>query len=305
MPDIRTAVPSDAAAIAALSAQLGYPVDAATVTSGLATMAASSNNQVFVAVTAEGQVIGWAQVVVALRLASGSFAELGGLVVAKTHRRRGVGRALTERAEQWVQARGLGRLRVRTRQERADAQSFYETCGYERVKMQQVFDKSLAPLGIKSRIRRGSEKPDRRRREVHFANLEKMYLSAPCNEYYDPSIKIAEGTAEIAIPVREEFFHAAGAVHGSVYFKALDDAAFFAVNSVVQDVFVLTTNLNTYLSRPICEGLMLARGRLVSHSGKQFLAESALVDAKGREIGRAHGTFVRSRIKLSAKLGYG
>jgi acyl-coenzyme A thioesterase PaaI-like protein len=34
--------------------------------------------------------------------------------------------------------------------------------------------------------------------------------------------------------------HSIHAVHGSVYFKALDDAAFFAVNSLVEDVFVLT-----------------------------------------------------------------
>jgi hypothetical protein len=35
--------------------------------------------------------------------------------------------------------------------------------------------------------------------------------------------------------VRPDFFHAAHAVHGSVYFKALDDAAFFAVASLVQE----------------------------------------------------------------------
>jgi uncharacterized protein (TIGR00369 family) len=163
----------------------------------------------------------------------------------------------------------------------------------------------LAPHGMQSRIQRGIAERNQRLQEAHFEKLEKMYLAAPCNDYYEPGIKIAEGTAEIVIPVREEFFHAAGAVHGSVYFKALDDAAFFAVNSVVQDVFVLTTNLNTYLSRPISAGLMVARGRLVSHSGKQFLAESVLTSAEGKEIGRAHGTFVRSKMKLSADLGYG
>lgn len=305
MPDIRTALPSDAAAIAEFSTQLGYPVDVVRVTSDLAAMVDSCDHQVFVAVTAEGQVIGWVHVFVSLRLASGSFAELGGLVVAESHRRQGVGRALTERAEQWAQTNGLGRLRVRTRQERADAHRFYEMCSYEKVKSQVVLDKALAPLRMNNRIQRESERHDRRLLAAHFAKLEKMYLSAPCNVYYDPGIKVAEGTAEIVIPVREEFFHAAGAVHGSVYFKALDDAAFFAVNSVVQDVFVLTTNLNTFLSRPISEGLMVARGRLVNHAGKRFLAESILVDAKGKEIGRAHGTFVRSRIKLSADLGYG
>jgi hypothetical protein len=56
-------------------------------------------------------------------------------------------------------------------------------------------------------------------------------------------MKIRKGVAEVIIQVRPDFFHAAGAVRGSVYFKAMDDAAFFAVNSLVKDVFVLTVAL--------------------------------------------------------------
>ena len=71
-----------------------------------------------------------------------------------------------------------------------------------------------------------------------------MYLSAPINKYYSPSIDISEGQALIGISVRDDFFHAADAIHGSIYFKALDDAAYFAVKSVVQDYFVLTVSFN-------------------------------------------------------------
>ncbi len=46
----------------------------------------------------------------------------------------------------------------------------------------------------------------------------------------------------------------------SVYFKALDDAAFFAANSVVEDVFVLTTNFNIQLLRTVTEGTLIATG---------------------------------------------
>jgi len=62
-----------------------------------------------------------------------------------------------------------------------------------------------------------------------------MYLAAPCNQYSRPKIDIADGTAEIRIAVRPDFFHAARAVHGSVYFKTLDDATFFAASSLVDD----------------------------------------------------------------------
>jgi acyl-coenzyme A thioesterase PaaI-like protein len=90
----------------------------------------------------------------------------------------------------------------------------------------------------------------------HFRRLERMYASAPINAYFAPHLTVSEGRAEVSIPVRPEFFHAAHAVHGSVYFKALDDAAFFAVNSLVNDVFVLTVTYNVYLTRPVTSGVM-------------------------------------------------
>ncbi len=138
----------------------------------------------------------------------------------------------------------------------------------------------------------------------HFRRLERMYLAAPTNEYYRPALHIEEGRAEIIIAVKPEFFHAAGAVHGSVYFKALDDAAFIAVNSLVDDVFVLTVSFNVYLTRPISEGEMRATGKVVSRSKRLFIAEAELVDGRGRQIGRGSGSFMRSSISLCPAVGY-
>ena len=84
-----------------------------------------------------------------------------------------------------------------------------------------------------------------------------------------------------------------------MYFLALDNAAFFAVNSLVEDVFVLTTSFTTYLSRPVSEGVIKAYGKVVNISGSQFMAESVLYDSEGKEIGRGNGIFVRSRIPLN------
>lgn len=138
----------------------------------------------------------------------------------------------------------------------------------------------------------------------HFRKLERMYLSAPINEYYKPVLSISEGQSQLVIPVRPCFFHAAGAVHGSVYFKALDDSAFFAVNSLVEDVFVLTVSFNVYLTRPVSEGVLEATGRVVSRSRRLFVAESVLVGSDGREIGRGSGSFMPSTIALTPDVGY-
>ena len=140
--------------------------------------------------------------------------------------------------------------------------------------------------------------------EDHYGKLEHLYLSAPVNAYYAPSIRVSEGRAEVAIPVRRDLHHAAHAVHGVAYFKVLDDAAVFAANSLVEDVFVLTVPFNVYFTRPVTEGEMRATGRVVHQSRRLLIAESNVVDSVGREIGRGSGAFMPSRIPLGPDVGY-
>lgn len=62
-------------------------------------------------------------------------------------------------------------------------------------------------------------------------------------------------------------------------FFALDNAAFFAVNSLVEDVFVLTISFTTYITRPVSEGVVKAIGKVVYRNRSQFIAESILYDS--------------------------
>jgi uncharacterized protein (TIGR00369 family) len=135
--------------------------------------------------------------------------------------------------------------------------------------------------------------------EEHFRRLERMYLAAPCNEIYRPTISIREGEAEIAFDVGRHLFHAGDAVHGSSYFKAMDDAAFFAVNSLVEDVFVLTFTFSLNLLRPIVEGRMVATDEVISAGRTVWVADATLADEWGRLLGRGTGTFMRSKTSLS------
>ncbi len=140
--------------------------------------------------------------------------------------------------------------------------------------------------------------------EEHFRRLERMYLGAPVNELYSPRIEVAAGSAVITFDVDPRHFHSAGALHGSVYFKALDDAAFFAVSSVVRDAFVVTASFTVYLTRPVTGGVLRAEGRVVSRSASLFVAESVLYVEPDKEVARGSGTFMRSRMELSETLGY-
>jgi uncharacterized protein (TIGR00369 family) len=140
--------------------------------------------------------------------------------------------------------------------------------------------------------------------DEHYRKLERMYARANSQQYYSTDLTISEGAAELHIPIREDFHHAAGAVHGSVYMKAIDDTAFFAANSLVTDVFVLTQQLNVYFLRPIVSGTMIARSTVVMASRSLWVTESVVTDDAGREIGRGTGTFVRSKQALGPEIGY-
>jgi uncharacterized protein (TIGR00369 family) len=140
----------------------------------------------------------------------------------------------------------------------------------------------------------------------HFKKLENMYLGANFNKeiYQSTEIRVEEEFAEIKLTIEPKYFHALGAIHGSVYFKLLDDAAFFAVNSIVKDVFVLTTNFNINLIRPANKGVITAVGRVKFKSKNLFIAESILQNEEGKEIAFGTGHFAKSKVALTEEIGY-
>jgi len=141
---------------------------------------------------------------------------------------------------------------------------------------------------------------------AHFRALERLYASAPINHLFASHLRIPEaGHSIIRFEVDDRLHHAAGAAHGTVYFKMLDDAAFYAANSLVSDRFLLTTAFNLHFTKPIRSGPVTAEGRWVSGRRRVFIAEAHLIDADGDEIGRGTGTFLRSHIALSGLSGYG
>jgi len=163
----------------------------------------------------------------------------------------------------------------------------------------------IAPHSFKSRIQLGIEKHNKELYEAHLKKLERMYLTDACNEYYEPGIEISEGAAEIVIFVRDELLNASGSVPESVCFKALVDSAKFAVNSLVENTLVMTSDFTIQLAGPVNAGELRARGHFMNPAENQYLAESVLTDQEGKEIGRGHGSFVAGKIPLSSEIGYG
>ena len=137
---LRPATISDAAAIASLAGELGYPCDADAMRARLGALLESQNDALIVAVSGVA-VVGWAHVA-AVRPVVEPYAELRGLIVAQSLRSRGFGARLLEAAEEWARSRGFTRLRVRSNAVRERTHAFYLRHGYT-VAKSQVFDKTL------------------------------------------------------------------------------------------------------------------------------------------------------------------
>lgn len=140
--------------------------------------------------------------------------------------------------------------------------------------------------------------------EDHYRKLENMYHGAPVNQLYGNRLTVQEAASSITYEVQPKFFHAMQALHGSAYFKLLDDAAFFAANSVVMDAFVLTSSFHLHFLRPVLGGVVRADGTLVSEGRNLLVAEAVLLDEEENEVALGSGTFARSQIPLTPESGY-
>ena len=141
--------------------------------------------------------------------------------------------------------------------------------------------------------------------EAHLRALEALYDSAPINRLFESRMELPKaGQSLIHFKVDGDVFHAANAAHGTLYFKMLDDAAFYAANGLVSDRFLLTTAFNLHFTKPLKNGEAMAEGRWISGRRRVFVAEARIVDSTGEECARGTGTFLRSHIALSSLKGY-
>ena len=139
---IRGARLTDAAEMARLAGELGYPASADAMALRLAVLLPDGGQHIAVASDGE-RLLGWVHVQRGSTLDIGDRAEIVGLVVDATARRHGLGRRLVAVAEDWTRAQGLASLMVRSNVARDVSHPFYESIGFARIKTQHVYAKSL------------------------------------------------------------------------------------------------------------------------------------------------------------------
>lgn len=135
---------ADADGLAALTTQLGYPVEPGRIASRIGQLLEDQGSVVLVAADADDRPIGWLHVALLLSLEGDARVRIMGLVVDDRHRSAGIGQQLLAAGEAWARERGVTRMSVYSRQARERAHRFYEREGYALVKRSYYFEKEVS-----------------------------------------------------------------------------------------------------------------------------------------------------------------
>jgi GNAT superfamily N-acetyltransferase len=139
---IRKAITNDASCIARLCGELGYPASDEEIRGRIIELSMLPTHVVLVA-EVERLVLGWASGEVRVLIESGRRAEITGLVVSSSVRRRGIGRRFVTELETWAKEHDCGVIMVRSNIARSESHPFYEQLGYLRAKTQHAYTRVL------------------------------------------------------------------------------------------------------------------------------------------------------------------
>ena len=143
-PAIRRARATDAAELADLSGQLGYPTTLTQMNERLPQLLGRPDHHVAVAAGGDDRAVGFIHAVVRRQLETEPFVQVAALVVSERRRSAGVGLALLHEAERWARRSGVTLVRVRSNIVRERAHRFYLRHGYSQTKTSHLFTKRLA-----------------------------------------------------------------------------------------------------------------------------------------------------------------
>lgn len=142
MVEIREATILDATSIAEISTiSLGYQCDSILVAKRIKEMD-SGKQKVYVAVK-NGIVTGFVHVELYQLLYQEDLVNVLGLAVRKDMQKKGYGKRLMQRVEEWAREMHCGAVRLNSAIQRSDAHEFYMALGYENTKVQKRFVKAI------------------------------------------------------------------------------------------------------------------------------------------------------------------
>ena len=140
---IRRANQSDVPDITLLAHELGYRCKESDIRERLSRISRKKDHLALVCVDHNRKVIGWIHGFIRTILQDRISVEIEGFVVARKHRRNGVGSLLLEKMEAWAVAHGIYKISLGTNVKRKSAYRFYYKRGFHKTKVHYRLTKYL------------------------------------------------------------------------------------------------------------------------------------------------------------------
>ena len=140
---VRAAQDQDCNRMADLAVQLGYECTGQEIQTRLGEMRDSGQYAVYVAELRGSDLAGWIAAYVFRAVELDAIVEISGLVVDETLRSSGIGKTLLSAIELWARQVGCAAISVHSNVTRGRAHRFYENNGFELLKTQRTFHKTL------------------------------------------------------------------------------------------------------------------------------------------------------------------
>ncbi|MFT6053328.1 MAG: hypothetical protein ACJAS3_000030 [Roseivirga sp.] len=140
----------------------------------------------------------------------------------------------------------------------------------------------------------------------HFRKLDALFQSAPLNQgiFKGSALEVEFEKATLRLAIGNQYFHAAEAMHGAIYFKLLDDSAYFAAASIEKTYFLLTKSYTVHFRRPVMEDTLTAIGKVIEVNEREIVASSEIFNRAGKLVANGKGVFVKGIKRLDELKGF-
>jgi uncharacterized protein (TIGR00369 family) len=131
--------------------------------------------------------------------------------------------------------------------------------------------------------------------ENQIARIRETFTRVPYAHFLGLELgEIRSGEALIHLQVRDEFKQNQGVVHGGVIASLIDTASAFAVTTELEPgERVTTTDLTIHYLRPVTEGDLQAKARIVRSGRRLFVISVEVSDSRQALIATAVTGYIR------------
>jgi uncharacterized protein (TIGR00369 family) len=131
--------------------------------------------------------------------------------------------------------------------------------------------------------------------ENQIARIRETFTRVPYAHFLGLELgEIRSGEALIHLKVRDEFKQNQGVVHGGVIASLIDTASAFAVTTELEPgERVTTTDLTIHYLRPVTEGDLQAKARIVRSGRRLFVISVEVSDSRQALIATAATGYIR------------